>query len=190
MCVASTLIASTNTGAHIRVVRGSSVSRDHGLYDHHMLVVHTDRSQVTVIHYTQRGGEGLGSSASFSSFGDGGEAEVIEEVVQTSEDDRIELLEYPYHIDCFLADEAIERARTKLGEKSYGIFDNNCECLVNWALTGQSVSIQSQSGSLSAGFGALAGAISGYSKGSWSGLFKGAVSGAQKGYLDYREKRH
>ena len=166
------------------------MSSDHGLYDHHMLVVQIDNNQITIIHYTQTGGEGMGSAASFSSFGNGGEAAVIEQVLETSADDKIELLEYPDHIDCFAAEEAIERARSKVGEKSYGLFNNNCECLVNWALTGQSVSIQSQSGSLSAGLGALTGAFTGYSEGSWTGLLRGAVSGAHKGYLEYREKRH
>ena len=39
-------------------------------------------------------------------------------------------------------EEAFERARTRLGEKRWELFTNNCEHLVNWALTGVACSSQ------------------------------------------------
>lgn len=134
----------------------------------------------------------MGSVGASSSFANGGgEAKVIEEVLEVSADeDRVELLRYPDTIECYSPEEAITRARTKLGESAYGVYSNNCECLVNWAIMGESVSLQASGGTLSVGLGAVLGAVSAYYRNeSWTGIFKDAATGASKGYLQFREKR-
>jgi len=45
---------------------------------------------------------------------------------------------------CHVADEIIRRARTRLGEKSYRLFTNNCEHFVEWCLHGVSRSFQAE----------------------------------------------
>ena len=155
-----------------------------------MLVVsvHPESNQLSVIHYTQTGGEGIGSIAS---FGTGGGAEVKEEIVTIQREDKVELLEYQEDVRCFSAEKSIERARSKVGEKEYSLVGNNCECFVNWAITDKAVSNQVQLGLASAGLSALAGAFTGYFKegGSWGNALQGALKGASTGYTQYREKR-
>lgn len=45
---------------------------------------------------------------------------------------------------CFEADEAIARARSRLGEKRYRLFTNNCEHFVEWCLHGVARSFQAE----------------------------------------------
>jgi len=81
------------------------------------------------------------------------------------------------HLDRkFTLDEAILRARLRLGENQYHILHNNCEHLVEWCISGKHFSQQSRRGKLaySAGIGVraligvknpvgfLAGAAAGY----------------------------
>ena len=107
--------------------------------------------------------------------------------------EKVELLKYPEkdNLKLYSPDEAIKRARSRLDEKEYGLFQNNCECFVNWAITGQSISNQVESGKWATALGATVGAVSGYWKeGSLTAVAKGAVSGAQEGFQHYRENRY
>ena len=203
-----------NPGDHIRVVRGATESNPHGTYDHHMLVVAVlDDVTLHVIHYTGEVADAAGDSAvtSFSSFGmrlggrggedtdceggegaRGGSAAVMEQKVRIDvRIEKVEVLDYPEQrgLNLFPPDEAIERARSRLGEKEYGLFKNNCECFVNWAVIGIATSNQYESGKWSTFFGAVVGAVSGYRKEGVSGAAKGAVVGAQQSYQHYRENR-
>ena len=107
--------------------------------------------------------------------------------------EKVELLKYPEKDDLklYLPDEAIKRARSRLDEKEYGLFQNNCECFVNWAITGESISNQVESGKWATALGATVGVVSGYWKeGSFMAAAKGAVSGAKGGFQYYRQNRY
>ena len=106
-----------------------------------VVAVHNDR-EITVIHFS--GGEDTNATlelraemvaSSFSSKGRG--AEVREDRITCSEEDisNLEVLTYPEGVKKFKPEEAIQRARSRLGEGGYNVFFNNCESFVNWALT-------------------------------------------------------
>jgi hypothetical protein len=42
----------------------------------------------------------------------------------------------------FSDDEIVQRARSKLGEKGYNLFTNNCEHFARWCVTGEHISYQ------------------------------------------------
>ena len=200
------------------MVRGVTESNPHGTYDHHMMVISViDDVTLKVIHYTgevadaARGGA-ISSFSFFSNFGSGSEetdckddqgggasdggdasAAVVENIVKILvSNEKIEVLSYPEEssFEVFPPDKAIERARSRLGEKEYGLFKNNCECFVNWAITDQAVSNQFESGKWVTGLSTLLGAYAGYKEGGWSGAARGALTGAQQGYQYHRENRH
>jgi hypothetical protein len=52
------------------------------------------------------------------------------------------LLRYPHGVDKYNGREAIERARSRLREREYCLFRNNCEHLINWAITDKKESDQ------------------------------------------------
>ena len=176
-----------------------------------MLVIAViDATTLLVIHYTGEVADAAAGTAvtSFSSFGGSlfgsrsedvdcddraeGEARAAIQEHQVKVDartEKVELLEYPSNICLYSPDKAIERAKSRLGEKEYSVFKNNCECFVNWAITGKAVSNQFEQGKWEAGLGAVLGAWSGYKKGGWAEAAKGAAVGAHEGYQNYREKR-
>ena len=165
-------------GDHLRVVRGTTELSSSGLYDHHMLLIQVRGERILIIHYT-------GDEQSNS-------AKIIEQEVEIDlKIDVLEILRYSETEEVFSADEAIKRARERAGEEEYGLFSNNCECFVNWALTGKNVSNQSNTGLLAAGAGAVAGAVQGWWKkdGSLTTALQGAADGMKKGYTFYRENR-
>ena len=72
-----------------------------------------------------------------------GVAMVIEEVVELDPTtETVEIITYSTKTSVYSPDKAIERARTKIGEQAYHLFNNNCESFVNWALTGEAESKQ------------------------------------------------
>jgi hypothetical protein len=102
-------------GDHLRVFRG--------YYCHHGIYVGDDQ----VIHY----GRGLADLAN---------AKV--EMVSTrvfSNNSPIEILDSASN---FSADEIVARAKSRLGESSYDLFQNNCEHFVSWCRTAESHSNQ------------------------------------------------
>ena len=102
---------------------GDHLSVRHGLYTHHGI----DLGDGTVVHY----GRGLSDIknakieiVSLDTFSDGKPVEVIESEV------------------IFSVDEIVERAKSRLGENSYDVFDNNCEHFANWCRSGRAESSQ------------------------------------------------
>ncbi len=166
-----------------------------GLYDHHMLVTEViSASALRVIHYaavTEGTDGGVGASvSSFTSLGNSKEsARIIEEAIDVSPED-LELLEYLDGITKFSGEDAIERARQRLHETDYGLFCNNCECLVNWALRDEAVSYQAVHGAVASAQGAVQGAVRAYQQqGTVASALYGAMVGIVGGYIDHREKR-
>ncbi len=135
-------------GDHVRVFNS--------IYNHHMLVTEViDETHLIVIHYsgdmddsvvdglpdkTNKAGECVKVVAAGMSSTDYGSAEIIESVVEITQ--KIELLHYLDDEDVFTPQQAIKRARSRLKERKYNVFNNNCECLINWAYTGKDVSGQ------------------------------------------------
>ena len=197
-------------------MRGISDSNPHGTYDHHMLVIAViNDTTLKVIHYTGEVADAAADTvvSTLSSFGGvfsasrtedvdcesgsegataGGStsAAVHEQRVKIDTNmEKVELLEYPSGFELYSPENAIERARSRLGEKEYGLFKNNCECFVNWAVTGRAVSNQFESGKWHTGLGAVFGAWVGYKNEGLSGVAKGAFAGAHQSYQNYRENR-
>ena len=65
--------------------------------------------------------------------------------------DEVELLTYDPGVAVNMGMEAVEQARTKLGEAKYNLFWNNCESFVNWAITEKKKSNQGEAGMAAAG---------------------------------------
>ena len=102
-----------NPGDHIRMsCQVAKNQKKSYSVDHHALVIQVvnDR-QLRVIH-----NDGVA---------------VVEEI-ETYHPGQLMVVE---HSSCFLPDEAIQRARSKLGER-WDLLWNNCEHFVNWAKTG------------------------------------------------------
>lgn len=102
---------------------GDHLSVRHGLYTHHGI----DMGDGTVIHY----GRGLSDIenakveiVSFETFSHGKTVQVVESLVT------------------FDNDEIVERAKSRLGENSYDVFDNNCEHFAHWCRNGHATSHQ------------------------------------------------
>lgn len=132
---------------------GGSSGSSAGYYWHHMLVVCVNDNKLRVIHNN-------GTT-------------ITEEVVCFSSYDVVEKIEYvklPESATKYSPDEAIKRARSRVGETDYNVVSNNCEHFVNWAKTGIPQSNQVDSavrttvtvgvlGAIGIGVVALAGAI-------------------------------
>ena len=125
-----------------------------------MLVVQVvSKTRIIVIHYTaedsskgatmpksaqETGVSGLGlmfSSGSGSSV-QGVAAVIEEEITLDPTSDTVEVVRYNIETYVYPASKAIRRARSKIGEQEYHLFNNNCESMVNWALTGEAISKQ------------------------------------------------
>lgn len=146
--------ASVYTGDHVR-------RRSKG-YSHHMLIVKVlDNTRVRVIHYNRRAdkqggnlpqsaqGVGLVSLALSSSSGSGSLvsalAEVLEEeIVLDLTEMKVELIEYNMTCHVHEGMRAIERARSRIGEKDYSLLSNNCETFINWVKINTATSKQVQ----------------------------------------------
>ena len=163
-------------------------------------------SVIRVIHYTggaeTRDGEGAASFTSATSFstvfgigaGNEGIGVIAEDTIKVEPDDlnSLELLQYPDDIQPFPSHVAIKRARDRLHEKNYGIFHNNCECFVNWAVTDSAISYQTVDGLVSSAKGAAKGAKEMYdgTGGSVLWAIAGGILGVAHGYQKHREERH
>ena len=99
-----------------------------------MLVVKViSKTQIEVIHY------GYDTAKHRSSKG-----KVVQEKIKIDnmEQEKVVLLRYHNGEDKYAGVAAIERAQGRLDEQKYCLFSNNCECFINWAITGQSDSNQ------------------------------------------------
>ena len=112
--------------------------------DHHALVIQVvNNSQLCVIH-----NDGVA---------------VVEET-ETFHPGQLMVVEHNPD-DCFSADQAIRRARSKLGER-WDLLWNNCEHFVNWAKTGIRDSSQVKKGAALGMAGAASGVAAGAAIGS------------------------
>ena len=173
------------------------------MYDHHMLVIDVySANSFRVIHYSSLVERGPGQeaySSALDSYGlqgsrdeNGGRAPlgvVLEETLTVKEEDFKDMcvLKYPEGVQLFSVEESITRARSRLNEKEYNLITNNCECFVNWAITGEAVSYQIVSGTAAALKGAAKHAKEAYEKGgSLFGVVGNGLLGAVVGYLEHR----
>lgn len=130
-------------GDHIRI--------HNGVYYHHMLVVEViDSKKLMVIHYTENDdhdGDKVvkGASASSSLTERGKVKEETTEVDPTGK--KVELLEYAEPgVAIYTGQEAIKRARGRVGETNYSLLKRNCESFVNWVITDREETNQGELG--------------------------------------------
>ncbi len=129
-----------NSGDHVRV--------KNFLYNHHALVVEVvNPTTLLVIHYTTSGSlTSAEVSSTVASSGSCKTTKVFEiEMNVDLQSEEIELLEYEEGVALYTGQERVKRARERLDEKKYKLFRNNCECLINWAITDKNVSEQGES---------------------------------------------
>ena len=135
------------TGDHIRNVGD--------FYDHHMLVVKViDKTQLQVIHYTGQKAEGdkpvvetTDDAGSETKSGFIQKCVVAKEIIVVDlSKEIIQLLQYSADKVKYPGEKAVERAKKELGKEQYRVFTNNCESLVNWAITGETFSDQGDTG--------------------------------------------
>ncbi len=152
-----------NRGAHKEMDRYKGqhlvIKKAAGSYTHHGLGLGDGR----VIHYS-------GLADDLTNIGD------IEELSLDEFSKGKEVVVREHQERAFTINEAILRARLRLGESQYHVLHNNCEHLVEWCINGRHFSQQSRRGKLaySAGIGVralvgvknpvgfLAGAAAGY----------------------------
>ena len=121
-------------GSHIRVC--------HAVYCHHMLVVKViDDETLHVIHYTGSVEPSVDKAVEVvaTSFFGSSDTGVVKEgdVPIDLEEYKVELVEYDDPgVVLYKGQDAIERARTRVGEKDYHLLTKNCESFVNWTITG------------------------------------------------------
>ena len=136
--IVTTIQYDMKTISHLSELRpGDHVKVHRHNYDHHLLVVKVvNDEELQVIHYTE-GDERPRFRDRFRwpprrpDLG-----KIAEEVCKINSAD-VTVLSFKNHPEkLYSAEEAFERARKRLGENRYGLFVNNCEHFVNWALTG------------------------------------------------------
>ena len=120
-------------GDHIKVNRDK--------YDHHLLVVKAvSDEKVHVIHY---GGGDEGPRIRFKWPPTRPDMGMIVEEECGINPGKVTVLTFKDPpATLYSPEEAFERARTRLGERRWELFTNNCEHLVNWAFTGVACSSQ------------------------------------------------
>jgi hypothetical protein len=104
---------------------GDHLTVDHGLYTHHGIEV----DDGFVIHY----GRGLSDIKN-------AKIEIVSREI-FADGKPIKLVKSPC---IFSGPEVIERAKSRLGENCYDVFDNNCEHFANWCRSDDALSPQAQ----------------------------------------------
>jgi len=113
-----------------------------GVFTHHALVVDT-KDGITLIEVVSNvTSGGLGSSLAVFPFGRS--CHVREHIVDLGEYMRQGVLRRYNYGECNAPFEAIQKARSLLGEFDYDQFDNNCEHFVRWCKSGRGQSDQAQ----------------------------------------------
>ena len=131
-------ISELKPGDHIRcpISLMSLGSGAHSGFYHHMLVVRvvSDR-KILVIHYTRNYGAGSSRKGKIKE-----EVEDVSAYIHAI--DILEYKELPEGESEYSASDAIEKARSKVGETDYSLVFNNCEHFVNESKTGVAQSPQ------------------------------------------------
>jgi len=105
-------------GAHLETLRVGY--RHHGVYVGGGVVVHYSG-------FLRSGRTGIVEETTLAGFAVGRPIRVVE-----------------HQEPGYSAQEVIDRARSRVGERQYRVFDNNCEHFCNWCITGFSHSLQAQ----------------------------------------------
>ena len=112
---------------------GDVISVSHSLYEHYGIYVETWKGP-RVIHYTGENGpqdfNGMIRETPISDFLNG------------EENFRVISFDPCEYCHVYSGKETVERARSKLGERSYNPFTNNCEHFAVWCKTGKQESSQ------------------------------------------------
>lgn len=108
----------------MKIKKGAHLISNRGLYTHHGLYIGDNK----VIHY--------------SGLADGMESGPIEivELEKFHNGNSYNIQEHPNAN--YTAEQAIKRAKSRLGEDNYSVSGNNCEHFVNWAIDGNHISEQ------------------------------------------------
>ena len=172
-----TRLSELKAGDHIKVNRDK--------YDHHLLVVKAiSEEEVHVIHYA--GGD-EGPRIRFEWPPTRPDMGLITEEVFRLNPAKVTALTFKDLPETlYPPEEAFERARTRLGEKRWTLFTNNCEHLVNWALTGVACSSQ-QDAVKEVGKDFLQTALK---IGVFAGPVVGAAAGLAKAISSYKQYRN
>ena len=108
----------------MKIEKGTHLVSDRGLYTHHGLYIGNNK----VIHY--------------SGLADGMESGPIE-IIELEEFHNGDGYDIQKHSNAkYTVEQAIKRAKSRLGEDSYSVSGNNCEHFVNWSLDGNHSSDQ------------------------------------------------
>ena len=115
-----------------------------------MVVRVVNDTKLLVIQYTDNsvtGASGISAIvlSTVASSGSCRAAQVLEgEVDMDPESERVELLEYPEGVAIYTCKSIKAVRRASLNEEKYNLLENNCECLINWAITDENVSGQGE----------------------------------------------
>ena len=120
---------------------GDHIKTNRKAYDHHMLVVSViSDTKLHVIHYDQAEESEEPPLKFLPKKPPPG---VVREAVIEVNPTKIELLiPNPIPETLCSVEEVFARARSRLGERKYNLFTNNCEHFVNWAKAGRAASSQ------------------------------------------------
>ena len=115
------------------------IRRERGLYWHHFIVVsvYKGSGEVNIIEYTN-----IATDFIQDNSGDPknpGKAKVVRGKIKFDTNENLYVIK---HTSCFDPETVISRAESKLGEREYNAFTNNCEHFALWCKTGVSSSEQ------------------------------------------------
>ena len=54
----------------------------------------------------------------------------------------LKIIDFPENVPCFSGKETVERAKSRIGERGYNFFTNNCDHFAIWCKTGKHCSLQ------------------------------------------------
>ena len=115
------------------------IRRERGLYWHHFTVVSVDKGsgEVNTIEYTNTATDFIQDNSGDPK--NPGKAKVVRGKIKFDTNENLYVIK---HTSCFDPETVISRAESKLGEREYNAFTNNCEHFALWCKTGVSSSEQ------------------------------------------------
>ena len=141
-CISENLrIASKMFVAYIdQLEPGDHVSFKRPLYSHHAIVEDVDyeKGNVTVIEYGTDPREVASKTSKNVVFSAPWKAKISRKTLKFLDENFNKVI----HKVSLSAREVIRRARSRIGEEAYNVFENNCEHFANWCKEGDSKSEQ------------------------------------------------
>lgn len=115
------------------------IRRERGLYWHHFIVESVDKvsGEVNIIEYTNTATGFIQDN--FRKPKNKGKAKVARGKIKFDTNENLYVIK---HTSCFDPETVVSRAESKLGERKYNTFTNNCEHFALWCKTGVSSSEQ------------------------------------------------